>query len=271
MHLTTRLLTALLGWALFAGLVSAQEAPPPAPVIKPGTSQERVQADISTREVAIQSDFSGIEILIFGSIDFSDARMPSQSTYDVIALVRGPDDSITVRRKTRVAGIWVNGRSATYPDAPSFYAVLSSRPVRAITSNETLHGLGIGLSELDFGRETAGNPQEQSFESALIRLMEERNLYKEDDSGVVFIGRSLFRATVALPANVPTGRYRVEVYLFRDGDLASKTKGSLEVNKVGMEATIYNLAFHQPFLYGLLGIAIAVLAGLMGWIAFRRD
>ena len=38
-----------------------------------------------------------------------------------------------------------------------------------------------------------------------------------------------------------------------------------------MEATIYNLAFHQPFLYGLLGIAIAVLAGLMGWIAFRRD
>ena len=268
---TGLILHTLIGLALLAAPARAQDAAPPAPVIKPGTSQERVQADISTREVAIQSNFSGIEILIFGSIDFSDARMPSQGKYDVIALVRGPDDTITVRRKTRVAGIWANGRSATYLDAPSFYAVLSSRPVRAIAPTETLQELGIGLSEFDFGRETAGSPQEQSFESALIRLMEEKGLYTEDDSGVVFIGRSLFRATVALPANVPTGRYRVEVYLFRDGGLASKTKGSLEVNKAGMEAMIYNVAFRAPFLYGLLGIAIAVLAGLMGWFAFRKD
>lgn len=269
--LSARLIPAVAGLALLAGAAQAQDAPPPAPEIKPGTSQERVQADISTREVAIQSNFSGVEILIFGSIDFSDARTAPQGKYDVIALVRGPDDTITVRRKTRVAGLWVNGPSATYPDAPSFYAVLSSRPIRAIASNDTLKELGIGLSELDFGRSTDGSPQEQSFVSALIRLMEDKDLYTEDDSGVVFIGRSLFRATVALPANVPTGRYRVEVYLFRDGDLASKTKGSLEVNKAGMEATIYNLALHQPFLYGLLGIVIAVVAGLIGWFAFRKD
>lgn len=265
------LLPVLLGLAILSGSARAQDVAPPAPELKPGTSQERVQADISTREIAIQSNFSGVEILIFGSIDFTDARMPAHSKYDVITLVRGPTDSITVRRKTRVAGIWVNGRSATYPDAPSFYAVLSTRPIRAIASNETLEELGIGLSELNFGRETAGSPQEQSFESALIRLMEEKNLYTENDSGVVFIGRSLFRATVALPANVPTGRYRVEVYLFRDGELASKTKGSLEVNKAGMEAAIYDLAFHHPFFYGVLGIAIAVIAGLMGWFAFRKD
>ncbi|WP_052464108.1 TIGR02186 family protein [Methyloceanibacter caenitepidi] len=265
------LIPTLLTLAFLAAPSYGQSTAPPAPVLKPGTSHERVLADISTREVAIQSNFSGIEIIIFGSIDFSDARMPTRGKYDVIALVRGPTEPITIRRKTRVGGIWVNGPSATYPDAPSFYAVLSSRPVRAIASNDTLKELDIGLSELNFGRETAGSPQEQSFESALIRLMEERGLYTEDDSGVVFIGRSLFRSTVALPTNVPTGRYRVEVYLFRDGTLASKTKGSLEVNKAGMEATIYNLAFHQPFLYGLLGIAIAVLAGLMGWFAFRKD
>lgn len=261
----------LLLLMLLAGSAHAQDVLPPAPLVKPGTSQEKVQADISTREIAIQSNFTGIEILIFGSIDFSDTRTPSQGNYDVIAVVRGPNDSFTVRKKTRVAGLWVNGPGLAYPDVPSFYAVLSSRPIRAIASDATLRQLGIGLSELDLGRDTAGSPQEQSFESALIRLMEERNLYTEDDSGVVFIGRSLFRATVALPVNVPTGRYLVDVFLFRDGDLASRTKGSLEVNKAGVEALIYNLAFHNPFLYGLLGIAIAVLAGLAGWFAFRRD
>jgi uncharacterized protein (TIGR02186 family) len=267
----TLLPQALVILALLAGAAHAQDEVPPAPVIKPGTSQERVQADISTREIAIQSNFTGIEILIFGSIDFSDARMPSQGNYDVITLVRGPTDPITVRRKTRVAGIWVNGPSETYPDAPSFYAVLSSRPARAIASNETLNELGIGLSSLDYGRGRPESSEEQIFESALVRLMEEKDLYTEDDSGVVFIGRSLFRATVALPTSVPTGRFLVEVYLFRDGELASRTKGSLEVNKAGIEAAIYNLAFQMPFLYGLVGIAIAVLAGLLGWFAFRRD
>lgn len=262
---------ALVIFALLAGVAHAQVEVPPAPVMKPGTSQERVQADISTREIAIQSNFTGIEILIFGSIDFSDARMPTQGNYDVITVVRGPTAPIAIRRKTRVAGIWVNGSSETYPDAPSFYAVLSSRPVRAIASNETVNELGIGLSALNYGRGTPESSEEQSFESALIRLMEEKGLYTEDDSGVVFIGRSLFRATVALPTTVPTGRFLVDVYLFRDGELASKTKGSLEVSKAGIEAAIYNLAFQSPFLYGLVGIAIAVLAGLLGWFAFRRD
>ncbi|ODS00067.1 hypothetical protein AUC68_02780 [Methyloceanibacter methanicus] len=267
----SRLGLLLLFVMLLGGAARAQAPVPPAPVVKPGTSQEKVQADISTRQITIQSNFTGIEILIFGSVDFSDARMPASGTYDVIAVVRGPNDSVVVRKKTRVAGLWINGPGKTYTDIPSFYAVLSSRPIRAIASDDTLRELGIGLSALDFSRDTAGSPQEQSFKSALIRLMEERNLYTVNDSGVVFIGRSLFRGTVALPVNLSTGLYLVDVYLFRDGDLASRTNGSLEVTKAGMEATIYNLAFHKPFLYGLLGIAIAVLAGLMGWFAFRRD
>lgn len=249
----------------------AQEAPPPPPVVKPGTGQETVQADISTREIAIQSNFTGVEVLIFGSIDFSDSRTPSGGTYDVITVVRGPDEAVIARKKVRRAGIWVNGPSRTYEDVPSFYAVLSSRPLRAIASDKTLRQLGIGLSDIDLGRETAGSPQEQSFHSAVVRLMERKNLFQEDDDGVVFIGRSLFRTSVSLPVNVPTGRYLVDVYLFRDGELASRTQGSLEVNKAGMEATIYWLAFRHPFLYGLLGIFGAMLAGLLGWLAFRRD
>lgn len=261
----------LLFAMLLCGSAQAQDALPPPPVIKPGTSQEKVQADISTREIAIQSNFTGVEILIFGSVDFSDARTPGYGSYDVITVVRGPNNPIVVRKKTRMAGLWINGPGKTYTNVPSFYAVLSSRPIRAIASDDILRRLGIGLSELDFGRDTTGSPQEQSFHTAMIRLMEDKKLFTEDDSGVVFIGRSLFRATVALPVNVPTGRYLVDVYLFRDGDLASKTQGSLEISKAGIEAAIYKLAFDKPFLYGLLGVAIAVIAGLIGWFAFRRD
>ncbi len=240
----------------------AEEQPP---------SQEQVQSDISTREIAIQSNFTGIEILIFGSIDFSDSRTPGEGTYDVIAVVRGPDKPIVLRKKEWVAGIWVNGPGKTYSAVPGFYAVLSTRPVRAIATDETLKKLGIGLAELDFGRYTKGDPQEQAYRSAMIRLKKQKKLFQERDDAVKFIGRSLFRATIALPVNVPIGRYTVDVYLFRDGVVASKSQGSLEVNKAGFEELVYTLAFGRPFLYGLFGVFIAVLAGLAGWFAFRRD
>lgn len=230
-----------------------------------------MQSDISTREIAIQSNFTGVEILIFGSVDFSDARTPEEGQYDVIAVVRGPNEPIIVRKKARVAGIWVNGPGKTYPNVPGFYAVLSSRPFRAITTDETLRDLGIGLSDLDFGHAMSGEPQEQAFRSAMIRLKKEKNLFQEHDDGVKFIGRSLFRGTVALPVNVPTGRYLVSVYLFRDGKVASKSQGSLEVNKAGIEQVIYALAFKHSFVYGLLAVMLAVMAGLAGWYAFRRD
>ena len=55
--------------AILLALASA-----PAYAAKPG--QEEVQSDISMREISIQSNFTGIEILIFGSVDFSHAPAP---------------------------------------------------------------------------------------------------------------------------------------------------------------------------------------------------
>ena len=262
---TARLAAVLLALSL-APALAKEKAPVEAPI-----SQEQVQSDISTHEISIQSNFTGVEILIFGSVDFSDSRTPGEGTYDVIAVVRGPDEPIVVRRKERVAGIWVNGPGKTYGHVPGFYAVLSSRPVRAIASDQSLQELGIGLSDLDFGRDTAGNPKEQAYRSAMIRLKKQKKLFQEHDDGVSFIGRSLFRGTVALPVNVPTGRYTVDVYLFRDGAVASNSQGSLQVTKAGIEEILYELSLKRPFIYGLLGVIIAVMCGLAGWFAFRRD
>jgi uncharacterized protein (TIGR02186 family) len=233
--------------------------------------QEEVQSDISTREVAIQSNFTGIEILIFGSVDFGHAQTPDEGSYGVIVAVRGPRAPAVVRQKHRVAGIWVNGPGKIFTAPPGFYAVLSSRPLQAIASDETLQDLGIGFHNVDFGRHTHGKPEEEAFREAMIRLRKEEGLFQEHEDGVQFIGRSLFRATVALPVNVPVGRYTVDVYLFRDGALVSRNESTLDVNKVGFERVIYSLAFQHPFFYGLLAVVLAILAGLTGWFAFRRE
>jgi uncharacterized protein (TIGR02186 family) len=253
---------------LAAGLLALSSA---AAMAEETPRQEMVQSDISTREISIQSNFTGIEILIFGSIDFSETPAPDKAVYDVVIVIEGPSQAEVVRRKERVAGIWVNGESRTFPSVPIFYAVLSSRPFRAVASDETLRKLGIGLSSLDFGRNPKADPKEQVYRSALIRLKQEQLLFQEHDDQVDFIGRSLFRATVALPVNVPVGRYTANVYLFRGGELLSKNESTLEVNKVGFERLLYLLAFRYPVLYGLVAVVIAVIAGLIGWYAFRRE
>lgn len=241
------------------------------PATRAPAPTEELQADLSTREISIQSNFTGIEILIYGSIDFSKTKSPDSGTYDVIAVIRAPSQPLVARRKERIAGIWVNSRGAVYPRVPGFYAALATRPFRAITSDETLKSLGVGIANLDFGRPSTEDPRDAQYRSAVIRLKQKQQLFQEDDDGVSFVGRSLFRATVALPVNVPTGRYTADVYLFRDGELISKNLSTLEVNKAGFERTIYVLAFAHPFVYGLLAVLVAVLTGLAGWFAFRRE
>jgi uncharacterized protein (TIGR02186 family) len=252
--------------ATLAAPVVAAEAAPAASV-----PREEVQSELSTREISIQSNFTGIEILIYGSVDFSQTTGQDQGVYDVIIVIRAPSQSLVARHKERMAGIWVNTPGKVFPSVPGFYAALSTRPVRAITSDETLKMLGIGLANVDFGRDSKGDADEETYRSAVIRLKEKQRLFQEHDDGVAFIGRSLFRATVSLPVNVPIGRYTANVYLFRDGELVSKNQSTLEVNKAGFEQMVYLLAFTHPFIYGVLAVLMAVLAGLAGWAVFRRD
>jgi uncharacterized protein (TIGR02186 family) len=256
------LIAALLAFASSAAFATAPAAPQPG---------EELQAELSTREISIQSNFTGIEILIYGSIDFSQTKAPDQGVYDVIIVIRAPSHPLVVRHKQRVAGIWVNGPGEVFPSVPGFYAALSTRPFRAVTSDEMLKQLGIGLGNLDFGKAPSDDVEDAKYRSAVIRLKKKQKLFQEHDDGVAFVGRSLFRGTVALPVNVPIGRYTADVYLFRDGELISKSQSTLEVNKAGIERLIYRHAFTHPLLYGLLAVLIAVLAGLAGWFAFRRE
>ena len=126
------------------------------PVAADPPRPEQVQSDISTREISIQSNFTGVEIVLFGSIDFSKAPSPDEGPYDVIMVIRGPNRPIVVRRKERIAGLWMNAASETFSSVPGFYAVLASRPFRAIASEDTLKPLGIGFSNLNFGNADEG-------------------------------------------------------------------------------------------------------------------
>jgi uncharacterized protein (TIGR02186 family) len=241
---------------------------------QPG-AKEAVQADVSARTVAVTSSFNGIEIVIFGAVDNSQQPSAESGYYDVMIVVEGVPGRIVVRRKNNVAGLWLNTSAATFDLVPSYYAIASTRPIDEIASEEFRASHGVGYQHLRltpaFGQTQALSTEDLAeYRKAIIRLKEKQRLYIQDNFSVAFIGRSLFRATIMLPANVTVGPFETRVYLFREEKLLSQYTVRLNLEREGLERHLHAFAFGYPMLYGLMTVAFAVAAGLIASTVFRR-
>jgi len=108
------------------------------------------------------------------------------------------------------------------------------------------------------------------FRAALREQRIETKLYPAQPGTVKFIDKRLFRATIEVPANVPTGQYVAMVHLLQDGKVIATKETALRVEKGGMAAYVYNFARTEGALYGLIAIAAALMAGWVGSVAFRK-
>src|ERR1700732_514544 len=107
----------------------------------PPTRAEALIADLTSHLIAITTGFTGASVVLFGATD---------GPGDVVVTVRGPDREMTVRRKSRIAGIWVNSQEVTFANVPSFYFVAASRSLEEIVSPgaAALYRLGVASLEM---------------------------------------------------------------------------------------------------------------------------
>lgn len=218
-------------------------------------------ADLSKREIAITTGFSGTDLLLFGATD---------GEGDVVVVVRGPVRREVVRRKERVAGIWVNRASVAFDEVPGFYFVASSRPLDEVARPATLRKYQIGLAQLTI---PVASPRNQGvadqFRDGLKRAKVARRLYSDATVPVFILGNRLFRTEIHFPAHVPTGVYTAETFLFRDGALRATTRTPVIVRKAGVEARVFDFAHEQSALYGVVAIVTALVAGWLTGLIFR--
>lgn len=249
-------------------------AEPKAADTRPPEPVEVVQADVSTRNVSVTSSFTGTEIVVFGAIDNSKQPSAESGLYDVVVVVEGTPSRITARKKEPVLGIWLNTSSMTFEGVPSYYAIASTRPLDEVAPEATLIGYEIGFEYARMNPATEQRlppAQMQAFRQAVVRLKQKEGLYVAEPHGVVFIGRSLFRATIALPANVTVGPFDTRVYLFKDERLISQYNLRLNLEREGLELLLHDFAFKQPFFYGLATVVLALLAGLAASTIFSKS
>lgn len=230
---------------------------------------ERVVAGLSEESISITTDFTGSEILIYGAVK-RDAPPPEGASLEVVVTLQGPSAPVTVRRKSNVAGIWINTEAVDIGVAPTFYAVASTGPLSDILSPEDDRRFGVSIPQAIHAVGPTETPGEaQSFTDALLRLRQKDGRYIVDTHGVRLEQDTLFRADVALPANIAEGTYRARFFLLRDKVVVDHFEDNIQVRKVGLERWLFRLSRREPVIYGLLSLAIAAAAGWGASAAFR--
>ncbi len=239
---------------------------------------DQLVTDLSEHQISIRSNFTGTEILLFGAVEAEDPT-DLATERDIVVVVTGPEGPVTVRRKDRIAGIWINYDAVRFERVPSFYAVSSTRPLSRVVSLDTRTIEGLGLRHIGLGAATGLGPtgtetslsedEQKLFSQALLRNKQKQNLYRAEPSGVAFLGRSLFRATVDIPSNVPNGLYTAKVYLVSNGQISDAASTPLFIVKSGMERAIYSFAHEQPLLYGIFAVVFATFAGWAATLIFK--
>lgn len=235
----------------------------------PGRAEEIVSG-MSTTRVAIDTQFDGTSILIYGAAA-REEKPPSWPLLEVIITVQGPVQPVTVRRKERVAGIWVNRGWVAFDDAPSFYAVMSTGALEDVLSEEEdiRHSVSIPR-EVGAVRLGAGSGNAAEYLEALQRIRKGNATYFLARNSVLLLQQSLFRTEVELPANLIEGEYTVRIFLTRGGKVVDLQESRITVEKAGLERLLYRLALDQPLIYGIVALLMAALAGLAASELFRR-
>ncbi|MBX9859086.1 MAG: TIGR02186 family protein [Sphingomonas sp.] len=236
-----------------------------------GQAKPVLVPDVSQRNIEIAYSFTGAELLLFGAILYPGGRVPEERDADIVVVVKGPSQSILVREKQQIAGIWVNAARVRYLSAPSYYALASSKPIDALLDERSRAIYEIGLDSLQLSPASGDAPDQNArFVRGLVDLKRRSRLYVEAPGAVEITDGVLYRARLTIPARVPVGRFTAETFLIRKGRVLAAAVREIDIRKSGFERFVARAADRHSISYGLAAVALSVLFGwAAGWIARR--
>src|SRR6195256_5798998 len=83
---------------------------------------ERLIVSVSNHRVTGTPNYSGEELVLFGSVEKDASTPASRNNYDLVVTVAGPRADMVTRRKERKFGIWINTDSRQFVKVPSYLA-----------------------------------------------------------------------------------------------------------------------------------------------------
>tara|TARA_Y100000741_G_C18204301_1_gene538983 strand:+ start:46 stop:786 length:741 start_codon:yes stop_codon:yes gene_type:complete len=217
--------------------------------------------DTNERDIEIEPGISGTKIVLFGATP--------TGKRDIIIEVVGPPKNQTMQEKKRFFGFWLGRGKSYYKNVPSYYNLLSSKPLEEITSQDGLNKLGLGIEHLPLGKADIkySTIKQSEFDQRLRSEMFTNGQFFEKQGNIVLRSGpgkvGLFKTEFSLPPNSLQGKYFVRYFLFQNGEAISYAESTIDLKQAGFARLIWIFANKFALLYGIIAI---ILSGLLGWV-----
>ena len=228
-------------------------------------------AEVAVGMITVRPETISIGSFFSGQILTVTAAVPNGS--DVALRLVGPPENLVVMKKSRVAGLWMNGEEIWFRNIPKTYLLWTSQ-------RTALPGDGDDAAAQHYRSELDGCLQDRSRDETsflvgeMVKLKEADHLY-QISQGDIRIRRQPDRswdqveALLPIPAKISPGDYRLDLITLNEGQrnlLYSKTIG---VKLAGFPAVVADMATRSGLLYGVIAVFIAMFSGLLVGFVFR--
>ena len=237
---------------------------------------ERLVTSLSNYRVSIASNFTGADLVLFGTIERDAATVARRGGYDIVGdrdraapdgghVPQGPGARHLGQR--RIAHLRRCADLSRGADQPAGRG--DRRAGRAAAAAARARQHPAAADDRDGSSPTSCATIRSAWRfSGCARSAAS---IVERTNGVTFLTPTVFRTAIPLPADAPIGTYEVDVKLFADGTLIAREPSAFELYKVGFEQFVASTAREHGFLYGLSTAGLALLIGWLASVVFRRD
>ncbi len=225
-----------------------------------------IVSNIDKREIELTTRFDGSKILVFGAL----TETNNDPTL-VIELV-GPKQDMTIRKKSKVWGIWVKKDYAKFKKVPSFYQINSTNLIsdkRQEITNRKLEKYF--FSKLKNAETTSQKKvDKKEYFSELIRLNKEKNNIRLFETKISILQEKLFFSTIELPQKIFPGEYKVIIStLDENNEVINSSSEIVKVSKTGIQKFLSFNAANNSTLYGIFSVMLALFLGFSAAQIFR--
>ncbi len=233
--------------------------------------QQKVVTAASKNLIEIGLSYHGDQIHFFGVSPVRDCDL-------IIRLTAEKSEEVKLSVKGRVGPFWMSVKQYDVTDAPFMYKIHSTKPIEQIVSPETAQELELGYvavqkkMKLHLARGEAAPDDAAKVFKGLVKIKEDANLYNiiADPKRLEIAEGRLYKHYFRFPPAATEGRYVVESFAFKDGQLLGYGKDVIQIKKVGLEHWLTEVSQNQPVLFGIMAVLIALGAGLLVGMIFKK-
>ena len=248
--------------------------------------------DMSEKNISVTTDFDGEHITIFGL---------AQPDDQILVRVQGPFKKVHMGFRDKVFGVNAVVEELVFDLVPQFHWLAGtkdalSREGGALLNPDSLFLIGENsvfprLFEQGSGPDTEQEsihspsasraasatgthpavPSTEAFLASLYQELVDSDLFRPEVEPIYFPSDHLFRADINLPANSPTGVWRVTTFSRSASGQFARKEMRFHVEQEGFSAWVsrFSLKYRTP--YALLVLAVATAAGLLAfWWGHRK-